>query len=58
MAQKIFYLHVPSAVMVIWVAVPVVGIASGLYLWLQDPRLDRFAACTAEVAYRVLFRQC
>jgi heme exporter protein C len=26
-----------------------VGIGSALYLWLQDPRLDRFAAATAEV---------
>ena len=50
MAQKIFYLHVPSAVMAIWVAVPLLGIASGLYLWLKDPRVDRFAAATAEVA--------
>jgi heme exporter protein C len=25
------------------------GIASGLYLWLRDPRLDRFAAASAEV---------
>jgi len=47
-AQKIFYLHVPSA----WCALlafSLVGIASALYLWLQDPRLDRFAAATAEV---------
>jgi heme exporter protein C len=47
-AQKIFYLHVPSA----WCALlafSLVGIASMLYLWLEDPRLDRFAAATAEV---------
>ena len=47
-AQKIFYLHVPSA----WCALlafSLVGIGSALYLWLQDPRLDRFAAATAEV---------
>ena len=47
-AQKIFYLHVPSA----WCALlafSLVGIASALYLWLQDPRLDRFAASSAEV---------
>jgi len=47
-AQKIFYLHVPSA----WCALlafSLVGIASALYLWLQDPRLDRFAAASAEV---------
>ena len=29
MAQKIFYLHVPSATMVLWVSVPATGIASG-----------------------------
>jgi heme exporter protein C len=48
MAQKIFYLHVPAA----WCALmsfSLVGIASALYLWLQDPRLDRFAASSAEV---------
>lgn len=48
LAQKIFYLHVPAA----WAALlafSLVGIASALYLWLQDPRLDRFAAASAEV---------
>jgi heme exporter protein C len=50
LAQKIFYVHVPSAVVAIWVAVPMTGLASILYLWLHDPRLDRFAAASAEVA--------
>ena len=48
LAQKIFYLHVPAA----WCALlafSIVGIASALYLWLKDPRLDRFAAASAEV---------
>jgi heme exporter protein C len=48
MAQKIFYLHVPAA----WCALmafSLVGLSSGLYLWLHDPRLDRFAASSAEV---------
>jgi len=48
MAQKIFYLHVPAA----WCALlafSLVGITSALYLWLMDPRLDRFAAASAEV---------
>jgi heme exporter protein C len=47
-AQKIFYLHVPAA----WSALisfSLVGITSALYLWLHDPRLDRFAAASAEV---------
>jgi heme exporter protein C len=48
LAQKIFYLHVPAA----WcslLAFTLVGIASALYLWLREPRLDRFAAASAEV---------
>jgi heme exporter protein C len=47
-AQKIFYLHVPAA----WCALmafSLVGLTSALYLWLHDPRLDRFAAASAEV---------
>jgi heme exporter protein C len=36
LAQKIYYLHVPAA---IWT----------FYLFLKDPRLDRFAAASAEV---------
>ena len=48
LAQKIFYVHAPAA----WAALmafSLVGIASGLYLWLRDPRLDLFAASSAEV---------
>ena len=48
MAQKIFYLHVPAAWSAL-LAFSLVGIASALYLWLHDPRLDRFAAASAEV---------
>ena len=47
-AQKIFYLHVPAA----WTALlafSLVGLCGGLYLWLNDRRLDRFAASSAEV---------
>ena len=47
-AQKIFYIHVPAA----WAAMlafSLVGIVSILYLWLQDRRLDLFAAASAEV---------
>ena len=47
-AQKIFYLHVPAAWTAL-VAFSLVGICGGLYLWLQDRRLDRFAASSAEV---------
>jgi heme exporter protein C len=48
LAQKIFYLHVPAA----WSALlsfSLVGLTGALYLWLQDPRLDRFSAASAEV---------
>ena len=48
LAQKIFYLHVPAA---IWAetGMILVGIAGIFYLFLKDPRLDRFAAASAEV---------
>src|SRR5439155_1109663 len=48
LAQKIFYLHVPAA---IWaeLAMIVVGLSSVFYLFTKDPRLDRFAASSAEV---------
>ena len=48
LAQKIFYLHVPAAWSAL-IAFTLVGVTSGLYLWLHDPRLDRFAASSAEV---------
>jgi heme exporter protein C len=48
LAQKIFYVHVPAAWSAL-LAFSLVGIASLLYLWLKDPRLDRFAAVSAEV---------
>ena len=48
LAQKIFYVHVPAA---IWAetAMILVGLGSIFYLFLKDPRLDRFAAASAEV---------
>ena len=48
LAQKIFYLHVPAAWSAL-LAYSLVGICGGLYLWLNDRRLDRFAASSAEV---------
>ena len=47
-AQKIFYIHVPSA-WVAFLAFALVAIASGVYLWLRDEKLDRFAESSAEV---------
>src|SRR5215210_1506290 len=47
-AQKIFYIHVPSA----WVAFMAfffVAVASAVFLWIKDDRLDRFAESSAEV---------
>ena len=48
-AQKIFYVHVPSAFIGLYVAFPLVAIASGGFLWLRDARLDRVAESAAEV---------
>ncbi|MDQ3674147.1 MAG: cytochrome c biogenesis protein, partial [Gemmatimonadota bacterium] len=47
-AQKIFYIHVPAA-WVAFLAFALVAIASAIYLWLRDARLDRFAESSAEV---------
>lgn len=47
-AQKIFYVHVPAA-WVAFLAFFLVAVASGIYLWLRDERLDRFAESSAEV---------
>ena len=47
-AQKIFYIHAPSA-WVAFMAFGVVGVCSMLFLILKDPRLDRLAASSAEV---------
>lgn len=47
-AQKIFYIHVPSA-WVAFLAFGLVAVASAVYLWLRDERLDRFAESSAEV---------
>jgi heme exporter protein C len=48
LAQKIFYIHAPSA-WCAFLAVGLTGIASILYLWLGDRHFDRFAATSAEV---------
>ena len=49
LAQKIFYVHAPSAFIGLYVAFGIVAIAGALYLWLRDERLDRVAASAAEV---------
>lgn len=47
-AQKIYYIHVPAA-WVAFLAFGLVAIASGIFLWVRDRRLDRFAESSAEV---------
>src|SRR4051794_3351477 len=47
-AQKIFYIHVPAA-WVAFLAFGLVAIASAVFLWLRDERLDQFAESSAEV---------
>jgi heme exporter protein C len=48
-AQKIFYVHVPSAFIALYVAFGLLAVSSALYLWLRDVRLDRLAESAAEV---------
>ena len=48
-AQKIFYVHVPSAFVALYVAFALLAVSSALYLWLRDVRLDRMAESAAEV---------
>jgi heme exporter protein C len=48
-AQKIFYVHVPSFFVGLYIAFGLVFVTSILYLWLKDPKLDRVASSSAEV---------
>jgi heme exporter protein C len=47
--QKIFYFHVAQAFM-LFVAVGLAGVCSGLFLWKRDPRFDDVAAAAVDVA--------
>lgn len=47
-AQKILYVHAPAA-WVAFMAFGLVAMASVLYLWLREDRLDRIAESSAEV---------
>ncbi len=49
LAQKIFYIHPPAAY-AMQLAFIMTGLASALYLWLRDARLDAFAEASTEVA--------
>jgi heme exporter protein C len=48
-AQKILYVHAPAAFTALYLAFSLMAVTSVLYLWLHDPKLDRVAACSAEV---------
>jgi heme exporter protein C len=48
LAQKIFYIHAPSA-WVAFLAFGIVGVCSLVYLFVKDHRLDLLAASSAEV---------
>ena len=48
-AQKIFYVHVPSAIVGLYLACGILAISSVMYLWIRDERLDRLAESSAEV---------
>jgi heme exporter protein C len=49
-AQKIFYVHVPSAFVGLYIGFAIVAIVGVLYLWLRDERLDRIGAAAVEVS--------
>jgi heme exporter protein C len=48
-AQKIFYVHAPSAFVALYMAFALVALMSALFLWLKDLRFDRLAESSAEV---------
>ncbi|AMW06851.1 hypothetical protein GEMMAAP_13350 [Gemmatimonas phototrophica] len=48
-AQKIFYMHVPAAIVGLYISCSLLAIASILYLWIKDERLDRLAEASAEI---------
>ena len=48
-AQKILYVHVPSAIVGLYLACGILAISSLVYLWIRDERLDRLAESSAEV---------
>jgi heme exporter protein C len=48
-AQKILYVHATSAFVGLYLAFGLLAVASALYLWLRDDKLDRVAESSAEV---------
>jgi heme exporter protein C len=48
-AQKIFYIHVPSAITALYLGFGLLAVTSAIYLWLREERVDRMAESAAEV---------
>ncbi len=48
--QRILYLHVPAAIAGLYVGCGLLAVASLVYLWVRDARLDRLAESSAEVS--------
>ena len=48
-AQRILYVHAPSAFVALYIAFALMALTSALYLWLKDEKLDRVAESAAEV---------
>ncbi len=48
-AQKIFYMHVPAAIVGMYIACGLLAVSSIMYLWIRDERIDRLAESSAEV---------
>jgi heme exporter protein C len=48
-AQRILYVHAPSAFVALYLAFALMALTSALYLWLKDEKLDRVAESAAEV---------
>ncbi|HTD62587.1 MAG TPA: cytochrome c biogenesis protein CcsA [Gemmatimonadaceae bacterium] len=53
-AQKIFYVHPPSAFVGMYVGFGLMALASGVYLWLHDDRADLLAESSGEVGLAFL----
>ena len=53
-AQKIYYVHPPSAIVGMYVAFGLMALASGVYLWLHDERADLLAESSGEVGLAFL----
>ena len=53
-AQRIFYIHAPSAFVGLYFASGLVFLSSAAWLWLKDERLDRVAEASAEVGLAFL----